>query len=195
MKRAFHCSIQVGIKLTAKFGLTPARFDLLYALKAQGEFWYPQRDLRKILGIAPSTLSRMIEALVQRGFLARRRVAGDRKRRELAMTRFGRRALRCAFGKIVKSGVAREMVERAIVLDVRGYSPDALHRATFDLDSTLESAGFAWGNRSLLEYPFDDRQGPPANFSELLGEYRDSSPDMTDLLVDNDFTPGVRRVD
>jgi DNA-binding MarR family transcriptional regulator len=114
LKRAFHSSIKVGLMMTRKFGLTPSRFQLMFAIKCERQAWYSQRTLRDLLGVAASTLSRMIDALVKRGFLRRRRKPGDRRRNELRLTLFGKRALGCAYRSFVKSGFADYVFGRAL---------------------------------------------------------------------------------
>jgi DNA-binding MarR family transcriptional regulator len=114
LKRAFHSSIKVELMMTRKFGLTPARFQLMFAIKCERQAWYSQRMLRDLLGVAASTLSRMIDALVKRGFLRKRRKPLDRRRNELRLTLFGKRALGCAYRSFVKSGFADYVLGRAL---------------------------------------------------------------------------------
>ena len=134
-KRVFLGLTKLRAKLIERWGLTPARFDMLYAIRCQRQFWFPQRKLRELLGVCASTISRMIDSLVEIGFLVRRPVATDRRRRELKITKHGKRTLRCMFGNIIKSGLARLIVGHALADD-----PDAV--ATTDAEITKRLRDF-----------------------------------------------------
>ena len=53
----------------AKVALTPARFDVLFALLERGKMM--QRSLRKVLGVVASTISEMLKDLEARGLVVR----------------------------------------------------------------------------------------------------------------------------
>jgi DNA-binding MarR family transcriptional regulator len=114
------CFARLRRRLMERWGLTPARFDMLFAIKCQRQAWFPQRTLRELLGVCASTISRMIDSLVELGFLVRRRVEGDKRRRELGITSHGKRTLRCMFGNIIRSGLARRIVGHALADDPDG---------------------------------------------------------------------------
>ncbi|MDB4995663.1 MAG: MarR family, partial [Myxococcaceae bacterium] len=87
--RAALCAIKVCKRMTTQFGLTPSRFHMLSAIQSERVEWFPQRGLRELLGVSAQTISRMIRSLVERGFLVKRVMVEDRRRRELAFTRAG----------------------------------------------------------------------------------------------------------
>jgi DNA-binding MarR family transcriptional regulator len=72
-------------------GLTPTQLTALYTVEQAG----PLRlsDLAAAEGIAPSTLTRLVAALEERGFVRRCAVAGDARASELAITADGREVL------------------------------------------------------------------------------------------------------
>ena len=72
-------------------GLTPTQVAALSTVDRSG----PLRlsDLAAIEGIAPSTLTRLVAALEDRGYVQRRPVAGDARASELAVTDRGRDVL------------------------------------------------------------------------------------------------------
>jgi DNA-binding MarR family transcriptional regulator len=105
---------QLGILMTRSYGLTPARFDLMHAISCQRQAWLPRKDLRELLGVRGPTVSRMVMALVRRGFLEVRRDPEDGRRRQIRITRFGRMALGCAFTHLVKSGYMHDVTARAV---------------------------------------------------------------------------------
>jgi DNA-binding MarR family transcriptional regulator len=72
-------------------GLTPTQLAALYTVEQAG----PLRlsDLAAAEGIAPSTLTRLVAALDERGYVKRCAVAGDARASELAITPTGREVL------------------------------------------------------------------------------------------------------
>jgi DNA-binding MarR family transcriptional regulator len=133
IKRVFLGMTKLRVKLMARWGITPARFDMLYAIRCQRQFWFPQRKLRELLGVGASTISRMIDSLVEIGFLVRRRVATDRRRRELKITKHGKRTLRCMFDNLIKSGLARRIVGHALA-----DNPDAVKTSDQKITERVE---------------------------------------------------------
>jgi len=70
LKRTFHKSVWFGRFLLKDYLLTPSRFDILYILQRNPEFpKMRQSRIGEILGIASTTLSRMIKALLALGFI------------------------------------------------------------------------------------------------------------------------------
>jgi DNA-binding MarR family transcriptional regulator len=72
-------------------GLTPTQLAALYTVEQSG----PLRlsDLAAAEGIAPSTLTRLVAALEERGYVKRCAVAGDARASELAITAAGREVM------------------------------------------------------------------------------------------------------
>src|SRR6516225_6895329 len=69
LKRAHHGVLRVTRRQLGELGLTPARFDLLYAVL---ERWSPpQVDLCRALGVSAPTVSRMVSSLQQLGLVVR----------------------------------------------------------------------------------------------------------------------------
>ena len=52
VKRVFLGLTKVRRKLMERWGLTPARFDMLFAIRCERQFWFPQRKLRELLGVS-----------------------------------------------------------------------------------------------------------------------------------------------
>jgi DNA-binding MarR family transcriptional regulator len=72
-------------------GLTPTQVAALSTVERSG----PLRlsDLAAVEGVAPSTLTRLVSALEERGYVRRCAVAGDARASELAVTDEGRDVL------------------------------------------------------------------------------------------------------
>jgi DNA-binding MarR family transcriptional regulator len=101
-KRAFHAALRMTRKPLQSMGLTAARFDLLSALLSVevGRKWVRhihQSDLRRMLGVTASVVSRMLRSLERLGLVTRRRPDyGDRRQRQVNLTERGRTCIRDA---------------------------------------------------------------------------------------------------
>jgi DNA-binding MarR family transcriptional regulator len=84
--------------IAARHDLTPARFDLLYALRSIRPHSQDQTELAKRLGVSRPTVCKMIGALEKAGILVRRTSVFDRRFRSIELTRYGRRC----FSKLLK---------------------------------------------------------------------------------------------
>ncbi|MEO8877386.1 MAG: MarR family winged helix-turn-helix transcriptional regulator [Polyangiaceae bacterium] len=91
LKRAHHASLRIARQIASRCALTPARFDLLYALWNHYFDSMSQMALRKILGVARSTVSRMLKSLEDLGIIQRSSDNHDRRTRQVGMTEAGRR--------------------------------------------------------------------------------------------------------
>ena len=117
LKRAFHKSIEAGLRLTEEFGLTPARFDLMTALhRRQPNGWARQCWLKEYLGVSAPTISRMVTSLERVELLVRLR---DDKGRTcgVRITEKGKACLAKARHKLIDRGAARRMVRAFWPLD------------------------------------------------------------------------------
>jgi DNA-binding MarR family transcriptional regulator len=97
VKRAYWASAGFAARKLAKYGITPARLNLLRVIYAGPGRRVSQRYVRHHLGVARSTVCRMIRALEGLGLVERdgSRLAEDRRTLMCALTQRGRRK-RCA---------------------------------------------------------------------------------------------------
>jgi DNA-binding MarR family transcriptional regulator len=162
LKRAFHSTVGAGLMMTRPFGLTPSRYELMSAIKCQRQIWYSQRALRDLLGIAASTLTEMIDGLVQRGYLRRRRDPEDRRRNQLRLTLIGRRALAYAFRIFVKSGMAEYVFGRGFTDGLEGDIASSEERgdALFRAESVLHPIHLNFGKEAYFHYAGAGQPGP-----------------------------------
>jgi DNA-binding MarR family transcriptional regulator len=109
-KRMFHGFLRVTRRPFQSNELTAARFDLMYLVHehycAKGGCFRPllQNELWRALGVTPSVVCRMLRSLEGLG-LVRRRVPDpqrDRRQREVALTRKGKRCFREAYRVVVR---------------------------------------------------------------------------------------------
>jgi DNA-binding MarR family transcriptional regulator len=162
LKRAFHSTVGAGLMMTRPFGLTPSRYELMSAIKCQRQIWYSQRELRDLLGIAASTLTEMIDGLVQRGYLRRRRDPEDRRRNQLRLTLIGKRALAYAFRIFVKSGIAEYVFGRGFTDGLEGEIASQKKRgeALFRAESVLHPIHLNFGKEAYFAYAGTCQPGP-----------------------------------
>lgn len=117
IKRAYHRTTAFSARFLSTYGLTPARFDLLAAV---GPYGMPQRGLRDLLGVAATTISRMVIALERLGWLARRCVPGHRRALFITLTKFGRMMFRFASKRGMRSGMVDAALKRSFLRDAPG---------------------------------------------------------------------------
>ena len=112
MKRAHLAGARFARALLKPFGkkLTPARFNLMYALHGKP---MRQSDLWKLLGVVRSVVSEMLDALHELGWVKSIRAA-DGRTRLISLTRFGRMLIDVAYKRCVLSGDMPLEVERAL---------------------------------------------------------------------------------
>lgn len=89
-KRIYLTARQRYTELLDRHGVTPARLDVLRLLLEQ-DLW--QRDLQQLLGIASSTLSRMLVAMERKGLIVRRSSAAQRRPKRVAIAPSVRKAV------------------------------------------------------------------------------------------------------
>ena len=152
LKRAHHASLRFGHAVTKELGMTPARFDLLFALKQRRDdelFPMTQRELRRVLGVSAPTVSRMLRSLERLALVWR----GPRRdnTRDVILTFRGRTLIRRAAKRILYSGLARRAADRSI--RGRGEQGDLVRRAS--LDEKLTAIRRFFGDVATLYYPWD----------------------------------------
>ena len=126
LKRGFHATLRCSRPLLARVGLTPARFDVLYAL-GRSDGPRTQSALRRMLGLARATISEMLAALEHLGWVQRRRDHDDRRTHRVALTDDGRAALEHAYAACVASGVVPLAVDSALSRGDAEVDPFASH--------------------------------------------------------------------
>jgi DNA-binding MarR family transcriptional regulator len=78
-------------KIVAELDVSPSQLKSLHLLEAKGEIQI--KDLAKALPLSLPAASRAADALVQRGFIARRECTEDRRSRRIRLTGEGHAAL------------------------------------------------------------------------------------------------------
>ena len=187
--RAALCAVKVCRRMTPQFGLTPSRFHMLSAIQSEQREWFPQRGLRELLGVSAQTISRMLRSLVERGFLVKRVVEADRRRRELAFTRAGKARFSSAFTVIVEAGLGTHVAGRALTDLGWPSTPEKRAAAIAQFKAVVDEFRYGLLDTALFDYSPDDT--PPApifytvNHGAAAATYQDSTPDLMDLDDDD----------
>jgi DNA-binding MarR family transcriptional regulator len=149
LKRAHHGVLRITRPALARFGLTAARFDLMYVVHERRGV--RQSKLRRALGVSAPTVSRMLASLEELGLLKRERAYGYRRQRFVRLTKIGLRCIRRAIRRLVQSGAAQLVVDSALC-PTRWYDDTACFTAMQTCDSTLRVLRRAYRDFASLYY-------------------------------------------
>ena len=157
-KRAFHGALRVTRRPLLSLGLTAARFDLLSALLSRAEIERTcgvrmrQSELRRMLGVTASVVSRMLKSLEALGLVVRRRPRyGDRRQREVSLTERGLACVRNARQALLRA--VRLLVCRAICFGPHRHA-DRRFQHLAALESYLSAMRRQFGDGATLYYPW-----------------------------------------
>ena len=153
LKRAHHATLALLRPVLGQVGLTPARFDLLYALN-QYRNGVTQSGLWKLLGVSRATVSRMLASLEQLGLLTRAIVAIDKRKRLVKLTTLGRWKVAFIYRAVARSGWADLAVDSALGSkgQSRWYHWGECLQATSLMDGLLGAIRKAFRDRARLVY-------------------------------------------
>lgn len=155
LKRAFQGTLKVNRPLLERHGITPARFDLLYCIHKEKYGVLRQSEVRKALGVARPTTSRMVRSLVELGLVIRKREFYDSRQRSLRLSVAGKKVVRRVLRKLIRSDVVGRWVRRAFAYP---KAPPSKRRTNIglieQLDDTLERFRRCFGDPATLGYPW-----------------------------------------
>jgi DNA-binding MarR family transcriptional regulator len=157
MKRAFHASLRITRKALKSFGLTAARFDLMWALTRPAAGYMRQSDLRRLLGVTAPTVSRMVKSLQALGLVrAERSQCGDRRQCLVELTETGLERIRAAAALFIDGRVAKRILERVLGrYPVRGRSrAEVIFHRMCDFEDMLRWTRETCGDTAMLRYPW-----------------------------------------
>ncbi len=146
IKRAHLRTNEISRRCVRRFGITPARYDMLSAI-ASG-IGRKQSDLWRRFHVSRATVSRMVGALVSLGLVVRSRTPGTASR-VLNVTEEGQRVLVNAL-----DGCHRPMclLFESLYPKVRRRLDRALRVVA--LNDTIDAVARAFGDRSRFSYPY-----------------------------------------
>jgi DNA-binding MarR family transcriptional regulator len=114
MKRAFHGILRILRRPLASYGLTAARFDLLYVLYEKLSHRALQSEIRSALGVTAPTVSRMLASLEKLGLVTRERCDLDRRTWVVQLTGEGIDRVGAAYRELVADGATELALECAL---------------------------------------------------------------------------------
>ena len=175
MDRLLFCNKRAHLSYTthanrhlARWNFTAARMDLFVChrttLRQHGVVY--QRDLRARLGVSRATVAVMLRRLEKRGFVARRRCDGDRRRVVVTITPAGY----TAFEKVrhlVDRGVYRSFVDSTLTF-IDFSEPLPVKRTRFLL--YVDGLRGTFGDLTEPPYPIDT-VAEDATVDRLLRQY------------------------
>jgi len=167
MKRAFQASLRVMRRPLQPFGLTAARFDMLWCILQSDahDDAYPlfQSEVRKRLGVTAATVTRMMQSLEALGLVRRKRDFFDRRQIVVSLTRDGLDRVRAAYAHFVERKAAERTIRSALGDEKpMGERPsdDQAASCTMDrLGELLDRIREGFGDRADLHYR--RRRGDP----------------------------------
>ena len=112
----------------------------------------PRRELQRALGVAGSTVSRMLLSLEKLGLLLREVMLEDRRRIWVELTDAGRRCVRRAARLLIDSGRMQFAVESALCPD-RWQNETACLLAGAVCDRILRRLRYTYCDLATLHYP------------------------------------------
>ncbi len=163
MKRAHHATMRLTRPMLRKVGLTPARFDLLFALfdedpgrrrRAYGiRRNVPQAALTKILGVCRMTISRMVRSLEELGLLRRRPTRHGSRRLCIELTELGDAKVRRVHRQLMTRGQP-DLALDSMLSPTGWYLEDEVVEIKEQLEAALARIRAGSGDVALLRYPW-----------------------------------------
>jgi DNA-binding MarR family transcriptional regulator len=158
LKRAHHGTLRITRDVVARMGLTAARFDLLYAIKARRKRGIRQSALRRVLGVCRATVSRMLASLEELGLVRRKVDTLDRRQRLVELTTLGRWRISFAHRHITRSGWVQLAIDSALGAEGskhHWYDKEECNAAILLLEGMLDRLRHAFFDRAKLHYPWN----------------------------------------
>jgi DNA-binding MarR family transcriptional regulator len=185
LKRAHHATLRLTRRGLARMGLTAARFDLMYVLheEAVPRRSFPRMDpgvtqsgLRAKLGVCRSVVSRMVKALVERGYVEQRpeELWGDRRTKRVWLTELGRKRIREAIRRAMRWGTVQFALACALGPE-RSFA--AVDRGRVISREAIELGAERWGWAAWLrwERTFHNMEDLDGLLSMLRESFGDSA--------------------
>jgi len=161
LKRAHHSVLRFGRHAFASFGLTAARFDLLFAVHVNMGRRMHQRALQRVLGVCRATVSRMLASLEQLGLVRRTRSESDRRRKLVELTKQGRSRVWFVLRRLVRNGMARLALYTALGAGEKRcawFDADACATVVEELREMLLDIRLTFGDSGDLDTDYEEAE-------------------------------------
>jgi len=151
LKRGYYATLRFARRVLVKFGVTPARFDLMFALwqYAPGHL---QSELRRILGVAGPTVSRMLKSLTQLGLVFRVRAMNDGREKMVLLTEKGKACVGRVVSALMETGQVEEVMARAAGGERANWTLARGQLAILNLEEALIRVRRGFADRAQLLY-------------------------------------------
>ncbi|MEO8878175.1 MAG: MarR family winged helix-turn-helix transcriptional regulator, partial [Polyangiaceae bacterium] len=170
MKRTHHTMLAILRPIAARNHLTPARFDLLYALRAEHGSTPFQCYIAKRLGVCRTTVCKMVRAMRIAGFLEQEVHTWDQRLRRIRMTRYGKRCFNQVLKALRRGEVGRTIF--SVLASGRNGEPSR-EMALFDVGVRARDLAVGLGSRVQLYdellHPSDVRKRRALRFHKFIG--------------------------
>jgi DNA-binding MarR family transcriptional regulator len=125
VKRVHLRIVEVSKRLVMRFGLTPARFDMLRIVLIHAPDGVSQAKIRALLGVSAATVSRMLIALEKLGFIARDAWGYDARCLIVTLTDLGKKRVSDAMNALVEhpKAKAERMAQRGVDFEPKVAEP------------------------------------------------------------------------
>ena len=154
MKRAHQSALRFSWHVLKGTGVTPARYDLLHALR-KNKNGMRQKHLVRVLGVTRATVSKMLGSLEELGFVRREVDPSDRRCKIVWLTDEGLARLDAAYEKIVKPGWVQFAFDWVLGPRRPGdiFPPRFCHQEMAELDGYLWKVRRGFADTGSLVYP------------------------------------------
>jgi DNA-binding MarR family transcriptional regulator len=137
--------------LLEPYGISPARYTMLFAIEQQRAFGFiRQSDLRRELGVTAATVSVMVRSLERLGLVRRTRLLGtDRRPVHVMLTDSAKWLLRAIRRRVIRLGVVWVALYSAL-----SYNGAFDGAAVGTLKEHLDRLRAKLGDRARLHFPW-----------------------------------------
>ena len=189
VKRVHLRVVEVSKRLLKKYGLTPARFDLLRVIDAHGPHPVPQAKIRALLGVSAATVSRMLISLEKLGFVERSASKVDARNLLVSLTIYGFNKVDEALVSLVGMGRAEQMARRGVAFEPKL----ALLRMRL-LQKHLNSMRRVYGDDSPFVHPWRADDLEPYHYTTVVnGRIRYTGDFVRPVRYEEDRSRNRRR--
>ena len=158
--------------------LTPARFDMMRIIGGHEERGVPQGNVQWLLGVSAATVSKMLRALQDLGYVVRKRWERDRRYQTVYITALGRWVVRRLMFSLIHCGRAERTVLRGLAYGNRVLAGTRMN-VVLDILTALRKN---YTDRAPFTDPWRvGGQGAPADEYELFAFYESRWGDAYDL--------------
>jgi DNA-binding MarR family transcriptional regulator len=149
-KRAHYASLLATRSFATKFGLTPARFDLICCALSLRESAY-QAHIARGLGVSQVTVCRMVRAMERSGLIRRERIPGDTKKWRIRLAKQGRRRFYLVLRRLQRRPLQR--LFQTLAVKILGGTFDQMLIPLSGYADVLRSGARQLGDASTFEHP------------------------------------------